>query len=92
MLRSSGCSSLLDIATGPLLLRVLLLGFEGFVGVGGVNLASLGFVVRSNGDSAVEAGAPGELETTLGSCSRGDLGSGLKKMLGFRVPRSVLKG
>lgn len=92
MLRSSGCSSLLDIAKGPLLLPILLLGFEGFVGVGRVNLVSLGFVVRSNGDSAVGAGAPGVPETILCSCSRGDLGSALKNMLGLRAPRSALKG
>lgn len=92
MLRSNGCSSLLDIAKCPLLLPVLLLGFEVFVGVKGAILASLGFVVRSNGDSTVGAGAAGELETILCSCSRGDLGSALKNMLGLRAPRSALKG
>lgn len=91
MLRSSGCSSLLDIAKGPLLFPILL-GLDGLVGVGGVNLASLGFVVRSNGDSAVGAGAAGELETILCSCSRGDLGSAFRNTPGLRVPRSVLKG
>lgn len=92
MLRSSGCSSPLGIATGPLLLPVLLLELEAFVGVGRANLVSLDFVVRSNGDSAVGAGAPGAPETILCSCSRGDLGSALKNMLGLRAPRSALKG
>lgn len=92
MLRSNGCSSPLDIAKGPLLLPVLLLVFEGFVGVGGANLVSLDFVVRSNGDSAVEAGAPVAPETILCSCSRDDLGSALKNMLGLRAPRSAPKG
>lgn len=71
---------------------MLLLGLEGFAGVGGINLASLVFVVRSNGDSAVEAGAAGGLEIVLCSSSRGDLGSGLKNILGLRALRSVLKG
>lgn len=77
MLRSSGCSSPLDIATGPLLLSVLLLGLEGFVGVVGANFASLGFVVKSNGESVVEAGAVVAPEIIFCSCSRGDLGSAL---------------
>ena len=87
MLRSSGCSSPPVGGLGPL----PLLGGAGLVGVGGVVLASLDFVVRSKGDSPVGL-APGPPLTILCSCSRGDLGSDLKNMLGLRVPRSVVKG
>lgn len=92
ILRSNGCSSPVDTAKDPLLLPVLLLVFGRFVGEGGVSLVSLGFVVRSNGDSADVPRGPGPLDIILCSCSRGDLGSVLKNMLGLSPPRSGLNG